>query len=231
MKEHDKRRDPKYYFQRLVAERGGEIVASAGLRRVQLDSRAGEVLHQRAGSPGPPEAGDRDDALRPHHGRSGGARSHDLRGARHGRTVQRGWSSSRSAATGRRSRTRCPSSWWPNSIPRRSPGPPAQMEKTGVEIRTVAELVADGVKWEREMWELEYELLQDVPTDDPVTKQPFERWLDWHTHPSFIPEAYLHRDQGRQVRWSDEPLAVHGREGHAPHRADGRRQRACAGRE
>ena len=30
MKERDKRRDPKYYFQRLVAESGGEIIAVAG---------------------------------------------------------------------------------------------------------------------------------------------------------------------------------------------------------
>jgi GNAT superfamily N-acetyltransferase len=66
-----------------------------------------------------------------------------------------------------------------------------RMADAGVEIRTVAELEADGVDWKREMWELEYELLQDVPTDDPVTKQPFERWADWHTHPSFIPEAYF----------------------------------------
>jgi hypothetical protein len=28
-KENDKRRDPKYYFQRLIVERGEEIVASA----------------------------------------------------------------------------------------------------------------------------------------------------------------------------------------------------------
>ena len=66
-----------------------------------------------------------------------------------------------------------------------------RMAEIGVEIRTVVELEAGGVDWKPEMWDLEHELLQDVPTDDPVTKQPFERWVKCLTHPGFIPEAYF----------------------------------------
>jgi mycothiol synthase len=61
----------------------------------------------------------------------------------------------------------------------------------GVEIRTGEELMAEDPNWKREMWELEWELLQDVPSPDPLTKPPFEQYEKEFTSPAFMPEAWL----------------------------------------
>ena len=189
-KENDKRRDPKYYFQRLVVEKDEGIVASAIYGESDWTHVPGKFFvrmqvhpdHQRQGigttlydrimsdlaerSPTIFESHARED-------RPQGMNFLEKRG--YNRTLKEQMSELAVADFDPE-----PFAWTAGLT-----------EKTGVEIRTVAELVAAGVEWEREMWELEYELLQDVPTDDPVTKQPFERWVDWHTHPSFVPEAYF----------------------------------------
>ena len=189
-KEHDKRRDPKYHFQRLVVEKDEGIVASAIYGESDWTHVPGKFFvrmqvhpdHQRQGigttlydrimsdlaerSPTIFESHARED-------RPQGMNFLEKRG--YNRTLKEQMSELAVADFDPE-----PFAWTAGLT-----------EKTGVEIRTVAELVAAGVEWEREMWELEYELLQDVPTDDPVTKQPFERWVDWHTHPSFVPEAYF----------------------------------------
>jgi GNAT superfamily N-acetyltransferase len=61
----------------------------------------------------------------------------------------------------------------------------------GVEIRTFAELEGIDPKLREKMWELTYELLKDVPSPDPITKQPFEQFLKWLESPSFLPDAWF----------------------------------------
>jgi GNAT superfamily N-acetyltransferase len=189
-KEQDKRRDPKYYFQRLVVESDGEIVASAICGESDWTHVPGKFFTMIQ--------------VRPDHQRAGiGTALYD-----HimGDLAERGPTIFESHA-----REDMPEGM--NFLEKRGykrtmrdqvselvvadfdPGPFAwtadRMAEIGVEMRTVAELEADGVDWKREMWELEHELLQDVPTDDPVTKQPFEQWVKWLTHPAYIPEAYF----------------------------------------
>jgi len=190
MKERDKRRDPNYFFQRLVVESGGEIIAVGGCGESDWTHVPGKFFvnvqvhpdHQRQGIGTTlydrimSDLAERSPAIFESHAREDRPEGMDFLERRGYRRTLKDQMSQLLVADF----DPAPFAWTSG-----------QLEKVGVEIRTVAELVADGVEWEREMWELEYELLQDVPTDDPVTKQPFERWLDWHTHPSFIPEAYF----------------------------------------
>ncbi len=61
----------------------------------------------------------------------------------------------------------------------------------GIEIRTFTELDGIDPKLRERMWELDHELMKDVPSPDPVTKQPFEQFLKWLESPSFLPDAWL----------------------------------------
>jgi mycothiol synthase len=190
MKERDKRRDPNYFFQRLVGERDGAIVAVGGYGESDWTHVPGKFFimvqvhpdHQRQGLGTRlydhimSDLAERNPTIFESHAREDRPEGMDFLEKRGYKRTLKDQMSELVVADF----DPAPFAWTAG-----------QMEKVGVEIRTVAELIAAGVEWEREMWELEYELLQDVPTDDPVTKQPFERWVDWHTHPSFIPEAYF----------------------------------------
>ncbi len=189
-KEHDKRRDPKYYFQRLVVERGGEIVASANYGESDWTHVPGKFsinIH-----------------VHPDHQRQGvGTRLYDRIMedlAERGPTIfeaharedrPEGMSFLEKRGYKRTLKDQMSELVVADFDPAPFAWTASQMDKIGVEIRTVAELTADGIDWQRDVWELEYELLQDVPTDDPVTKQPFERWQEWLTHPSYIPDAFF----------------------------------------
>ena len=189
-KEHDKRRDPKYYFQRLVVESGGKMVASANYGESDWTHVPGKFHinihvhpdHQKQGIGTAlydhimSDLSERSPTIFEAHAREDKAEGMGfLENRGYKRTLKDQMSELALAEFD-------PEPFaWTHDL----------KEKIGVEIRTVAELTADGVDWKREVWELEYELLQDVPTDDPVTKQPFERWQEWLTHPAFIPEAYF----------------------------------------
>ena len=189
-KENDKRRDPKYYFQRLVVESDGEIVASAIYGESDWTHVPGKFFammqvhpdHQRKGI---------GTALYDHIMKDLEGRGPKIFESHAREDMPEGMGFLEKRGYKRTMRDQVSEL----VVADFDPGPFAwtadRMAEIGVEMRTVAELEADGVDWKREMWELEHELLQDVPTDDPVTKQPFERWVKWLTHPSFIPEAYF----------------------------------------
>ena len=61
----------------------------------------------------------------------------------------------------------------------------------GVEMKTFTELDGIDPKLRERMWELDYELMKDVPSPDPVTKEPFEQFLKWLDSPSFLPDAWF----------------------------------------
>ncbi len=189
-KESDKRRDPKYYFQRLVVESDGGIVASAIYGESEWTHVPGKffVIMQ----------------VHPDHQRKGiGTALYDhIMGdlAGRGPTIfesnaredrQEGMDFLEKRGFKRTMRDQVSELVVADFDPAPFGWTADRMAENGVEIRTVVELEADGVDWKREMWELEHELMQDVPTDDPVTKQPFEQWVKWLTHPGFIPEAHF----------------------------------------
>ncbi len=185
-KESDKRRDPKYYWQRLVVESDGVIIASAVYGESDWTHVPGKFSismqvhpdHQRQGigtklydhvmsdlaerTPTIFESHAREDKLE-------GMSFLEKRGYK--RTLRDQMSELVVADF-----DPAPFAWTAG-----------RMAEAGVEIRTVVELEADGV-------------MQDVPTDDPVTGQPFEQWVKWLTHPGYIPEAFfLAIEDGKQV--------------------------------
>lgn len=68
----------------------------------------------------------------------------------------------------------------------------ARVEQSGIAVRTLTELRADDPDWVHKAYELEWACVQDVPSVDGFTKQPFEAWqkrlLD---SPNFMPQAWF----------------------------------------
>ena len=63
---------------------------------------------------------------------------------------------------------------------------------SGIAIKTLQELSADDADWRRKVYELEWECVQDVPSTDPLTKQPFEQFEKRTLgNPSLLPDAWL----------------------------------------
>lgn len=67
---------------------------------------------------------------------------------------------------------------------------PAAVREQNIVVRPLSEITPVDPDWKRKFWELEWELLQDVPTPEPLTKMPlevFERRT--FESPNFVPEA------------------------------------------
>jgi len=78
----------------------------------------------------------------------------------------------------------------------------------GIRIQSIAELQTVDPDWKHKYWDLEWELLQDVPTPDPLTRQTFETFEKRELgNPNFIPKAnYIALDGeqwvGMSALWS-----------------------------
>lgn len=66
---------------------------------------------------------------------------------------------------------------------------PAQVAAQGIETYSLAQLQELDSDWARKYWDLVWELLQDVPTTDELTRQPFEEFCKKFNRPSFQPHA------------------------------------------
>jgi GNAT superfamily N-acetyltransferase len=61
----------------------------------------------------------------------------------------------------------------------------------GIEIKTLRELETDP-DCHRKLYELDWELMQDVPSPDPPTKVSYEWFVDhWLNNPNLMPDAYF----------------------------------------
>jgi len=85
----------------------------------------------------------------------------------------------------------------------------ARVERSGIAIKTLQELSEEDGDWKRKVYELEWECIQDVPTPDPLTKQPFgqfeKRTLG---SPNLLPDAWFvaldgDRYVGLSVLWKN----------------------------
>ena len=73
-------------------------------------------------------------------------------------------------------------------------------EDLGLTVATVAELPEIDPDWKHKLHEFQWEIFQDVPLDDPPTKQSYETWEKKLDSPTFLPEAwFLAIDDGRFV--------------------------------
>jgi ribosomal protein S18 acetylase RimI-like enzyme len=79
-----------------------------------------------------------------------------------------------------------------------------RMRSEGIKILSVAELEEKDSDWAHKLYELNYEILADVPSPDPFTKRPFEQFEKrFLKSPSFLPEAnFLALDGEQYVGYS-----------------------------
>lgn len=74
------------------------------------------------------------------------------------------------------------------------------VQNKGIHITTVAELRERDDDWLYQLWEMESEILKDLPAPDPIKPMPFEQYKKRVTSPAFYPEAYaVAVDNGRYV--------------------------------
>ena len=80
----------------------------------------------------------------------------------------------------------------------------AKVEELGIQIQTLAQVAASDEEWKQKLYDLEWELAQDVPSPDPPTRLAFETWQERTlTAPGFNPDGQvIAQDQGRWVGMS-----------------------------
>lgn len=67
-----------------------------------------------------------------------------------------------------------------------------KVRAAGFEILPLADLTDRFDDWKRRLYELEWELLQDVPVTEPLTKQPYDVWEQRVLQdPGFLPEGNM----------------------------------------
>lgn len=70
-------------------------------------------------------------------------------------------------------------------------GLPAKMTEKGIEIYTLATLMESDPHWLNKVYELCWELEQDVPQPDPPTKEPLDEWKKGLTSPNFLAKGWF----------------------------------------
>lgn len=85
----------------------------------------------------------------------------------------------------------------PNPFAARS----ARVQSAGIEITPLSELREQVDDWQRRLYDLEWELLQDVPVSEPLSRTPFDVWLQRVVeNPGFTPDGNMvARDGDRWV--------------------------------
>jgi mycothiol synthase len=80
----------------------------------------------------------------------------------------------------------------------------ARVEKLGIQILPLTEVATIDDDWKRKLWELEWELTQDVSSPEPLTALSFENWEKQTLEsPGFAPDGqYIALDRGRWVGMS-----------------------------
>lgn len=88
-----------------------------------------------------------------------------------------------------------------------------KMNAMNIKLRSFAELDDIDPDWKRNVWDLAWELIQDVPSPDPITRQPFEQWLKRFDAPYYVAEAqFVAMDENHYVGYSGLWLALADRE-------------------
>jgi mycothiol synthase len=85
-----------------------------------------------------------------------------------------------------------------------------RVEEDGIAILSLAHLATRDLDWKHKLWDLEWELLQDVPSPDPLTRQSFESFeRQTLGNPAFYPSAqFIALDDDRWVGMSGLWMAL-----------------------
>lgn len=51
-----------------------------------------------------------------------------------------------------------------------------KVRNSGIRVENLAVVVDEDADWKRKLWDLEWEILQDVPSPEPLTRMTFELW-------------------------------------------------------
>jgi GNAT superfamily N-acetyltransferase len=66
-----------------------------------------------------------------------------------------------------------------------------KMQQHGVRICSLAELMTTDPNWMQKLYDLEWEIEQDVPLPEPPTREPFAEYKKFVDSPNFLPEGYF----------------------------------------
>lgn len=87
-----------------------------------------------------------------------------------------------------------------------------RMADNGIVIKQLSDLQKTDSEWQRKLWDLEWVLEQDEPTPDPPKRQPFDEYVR-HTFgaPDFTPESWFIATDGDNYAgmsclWKDEAV-------------------------
>lgn len=65
-----------------------------------------------------------------------------------------------------------------------------QVRDSGIAIRNISEIAPEDPEWQRKVYDTDWELSQDIPTTDPLTRQPYDVWCrNVYDSPGFKPES------------------------------------------
>lgn len=51
-----------------------------------------------------------------------------------------------------------------------------RVRDSGIRVENLAVVAGEDAEWKRKMWDLEWEIVQDVPAPEPLTRMTFEQW-------------------------------------------------------
>lgn len=70
----------------------------------------------------------------------------------------------------------------------------------GIELVSLAELMDQDEDWMRKLYDMDVEIIKDIPAPDPIKPMPFEQYQKRIMSPSFFPQAFaVAVDNGRYV--------------------------------
>lgn len=65
------------------------------------------------------------------------------------------------------------------------------VRRSGIEILSATELAGRDPDWVRRAWELNGEIIPDVPDDDTLVNEPFAEFAKLFEHPAYLPDGYF----------------------------------------
>jgi ribosomal protein S18 acetylase RimI-like enzyme len=66
-----------------------------------------------------------------------------------------------------------------------------RVAESGIAIQPLAVLQERDPEYRRKLYDLDWEIDQDIPQPEPPTRMAFERWCGWFERPGFRPDAYF----------------------------------------
>ena len=66
-----------------------------------------------------------------------------------------------------------------------------QVASTGIQFVSLADLQARDPNWMMKLYDMTWEIEQDVPQPDPPVREPFEEFVKWFENPNLWPDGWV----------------------------------------